>query len=107
MNILGYVLRELAPVAIDLGSQVIKTKFEENVLGEYKKQVLNGVVDGISAGLSNAVKSTFVDNTGVVVPTTTVRQPMTATTPTKNYQVDTLVPLISGSGYQFDIRNYQ
>lgn len=97
MNIFGCILKGLAPVAVNLGSQIIKTKFEENVLSEYRKQIFNEVVDGISIGVVNAIQSFPVDNNDSCVEISKQH----------NHRSTNLLPITDNSKYLFDIRNYQ
>lgn len=55
MNILGCIIKGLAPAAIDIGTQFIRTKMEENVMDSYRKKILSEATDLVAKELINEV----------------------------------------------------
>lgn len=83
MNILN-IIKGLAPAAINMGTQIIQTKLEENALGMYEKKILNDVVEFVADELINDISATS-NNTNSQF---------------KNYK------LHHNHEYQFDIHDY-
>lgn len=105
-NIIGSIIRGVAPLAVSYGSQIIKTKMEENVLDACQKQLfneaLNVVTNGIVTGITESTKRLEVEQPRIVQ--------QTYTTPQCNYyetSINNCISIEDNSKYQIELRDFQ
>ena len=104
-NILGNIIKGMAPLALDMGSQIIKTKLEENAMKECEKKIFNqalGVVTNcVIAGIeeSNKYEEPKPSVQMVYMPQEEkVRQ---------QYRLDNCIAIEDTSRYKFELRDFQ
>lgn len=105
-NIIGSIIKGIAPIAINYGSQIIKTKMEENVLDACQKQLfneaLNVVTNGIVTGIVESTNKPEVEQSKVV-------QQIYITPQSNHYEsnINNCISIEDNSKYQIELRDFQ
>lgn len=105
-NIIGNIIKGIAPIAINYGSQIIKTKMEENVLDACQKQLfneaLNVVTNGIVTGIAESANKPETEQSKVV-------QQIYITPQNNHYEssIDNCISIEDNSKYQIELRDFQ
>ena len=104
-NILGSIVKGVLPIIASTGSEVIKTKFEENVLDACQRELFNKAVDVVSDCIvSDINRSIDIEpKQQPVVQQIYVQQPTQQCT----HRLDDSIIIEDNSKYQFELRNFQ
>lgn len=105
-SIIGSIIKGVAPLALNMGSQIIKTKIEENVFDACEKQLfnqaLNAVTDCVVAGIQESNKQE--EPKQVIQQIYIPQQPVAYQQP---YRINDCLSIEDNSKYHFELRDFR
>lgn len=104
-NILGSIIKGVAPLALDMGSQIIKTKLEENVMNECEKKIFNQALDVVTNCVVTGIEESnkYKEPKQIIQP---VYQPQEEKVHQQN-RLDNCIIIEDNSKYKFELSNFQ